>query len=34
MRNQVVLSLRDDFENDSVFRPGEFHERTLGQVFD
>src|SRR4029078_10093169 len=34
VRNQVLLSLRDDFENYSVFKPREFHEKTLGQVFD
>jgi NAD(P)H-dependent FMN reductase len=34
VRAQVMLSLRDDFENYSVFKPREFHEKTLGQVFD
>jgi NAD(P)H-dependent FMN reductase len=34
VRNQVMLSLRDDFENYSVFKPRDFHEKTLGQVFD
>lgn len=34
VRNQVLLSLRDDFENYSVFKPREFHEKTLDQVFD
>jgi NAD(P)H-dependent FMN reductase len=34
VRNQVMLSLRDDFENYSVFKPREFHEKTVGQVFD
>ena len=34
VRNQVMLSLRDDFENYSVFKPREFHEKSLGQVFD
>src|SRR5215218_9176211 len=34
VRNQVMLSLRDDFENYSIFKPREFHEKTLGQVFD
>lgn len=34
VRNQVMLSLRDDFENYSVFTPREFHEKALGQVFD
>jgi NAD(P)H-dependent FMN reductase len=34
VRNQVMLSLRDDFENYSVFKPREFHEKSLGQVFE
>ena len=34
VRNQVMLSLRDDFENYSVFKPRESHEKALGQVFD
>jgi NAD(P)H-dependent FMN reductase len=34
VRNQVMLSLRDDFENYSTFKPREFHEKALGQVFD
>ncbi|HEX6961968.1 MAG TPA: NAD(P)H-dependent oxidoreductase [Lacipirellula sp.] len=34
VRNQVMLSLREDFENYSVFKPREFHEKMLGQVFD
>lgn len=34
VRNQVMLSLRDDFENYSVFKPREFHETSLGQVLD
>ena len=34
VRNQVMLSLRDDFENYSAFKPREFHEKALGQVFD
>lgn len=34
VRNQVMLSLRDDFENYKVFKPRPFHEETLGQVFD
>jgi hypothetical protein len=29
-----MLSLRDDFENYSVFKAREFHAKTLGQVFD
>jgi hypothetical protein len=28
VRNQVMLSLRDDFENDSIFKPREFHEKS------
>jgi hypothetical protein len=32
--HQVMLSLREDFENYSVFKPREFHENALGQVFD
>ena len=34
VRNQVMLSLRDDFENYSTFKPRDFHEKTVGQVFD
>jgi NAD(P)H-dependent FMN reductase len=34
VRNQVMLSLRDDFENYSAFKPREFHEKALSQVFD
>ena len=34
MHNQVMLSLRDDFENFPTFKPGEFHEKALGQVLD
>jgi hypothetical protein len=34
VRNQVMLSLRDDFENYSVFKPRDFHAKVLGQVFD
>jgi NAD(P)H-dependent FMN reductase len=34
VRNQVMLSLRDDFENYSIFKPREFHEKMLGQAFD
>ncbi len=34
VRNQVMLSLRDDFEYYTVFKPREFHEKALGQVFD
>lgn len=34
VRNQVMLSLRDDFENYSTFKPRDFHATTLGQVLD
>jgi hypothetical protein len=34
VRAQVMLSLRDDFENYSTFKPREFHEKALGQVLD
>lgn len=34
VRSQVMLSLRDDFENYSVFKPREFHTKALEQVFD
>jgi NAD(P)H-dependent FMN reductase len=34
VRNQVMLSLHDDFENYSVFKPRDHHEKTLGQVLD
>jgi NAD(P)H-dependent FMN reductase len=34
VRNQVMLSLRDDFENYTVFKPRNFHEKTIGQVVD
>lgn len=34
VRNQVMLSLREDFENYSVFKPREFHDKTFGQVLD
>lgn len=34
VRNQVILSLRDDFENYSAFKPREFHEKALGDVID
>jgi NAD(P)H-dependent FMN reductase len=34
VRNQVMLSLHDDFKNYSAFKPREFHEKTLGQVLD
>lgn len=32
VRIQVMLSLREDFENYSVFKPREFHEKALGQM--
>lgn len=34
VRNQVMLSLREDFEGYSRFKPREFHPRSLGQVLD
>ncbi len=34
VRAQVMLSLRDDFENYSVFKPRPHHEKALGTVFD
>ena len=34
VRAQVMLSLRDDFENYNDFKPREFHEKVLGQVLD
>lgn len=34
VRNQVMLSLREDFEDYSRFKPRSFHEQTLGQVLD
>jgi NAD(P)H-dependent FMN reductase len=34
VRGQVMLSLHDDFENYSVFKPREFHKKTVGQVLD
>jgi hypothetical protein len=34
VRAQVMLSLHDDFENYTVFKPRAFHEKALGQVFD
>jgi NAD(P)H-dependent FMN reductase len=34
VRNQVMLSLRDDFENYTVFKPRDFHKQQLSQVFD
>lgn len=34
VRNQAMLSLREDFENYSDFKPREFQEQSLGPVFD
>lgn len=34
VRNQVMLSLREDFEDYSAFKPRAFHEKALGQVLD
>ncbi len=34
VRAQVMLSLRDDFENYSVFKPKEFHEQSLNTMLD
>ena len=34
VRNQVMLSLRDDFENYTNFKPRNFHEKTLGEALD
>lgn len=34
VRNQVMLSLHDDFENYSAFKPRGHHEKALGQVLD
>ncbi len=34
VRNQVMLSLREDFENYSAFKPREFHEQAVDQVLD
>jgi hypothetical protein len=34
VRNQVMLSLREDFENYKVFKPREFHETVLQQTLD
>lgn len=34
VRNQVMLSLREDFENYSAFKPREFHEQALNQLCD
>jgi NAD(P)H-dependent FMN reductase len=34
VRSQVMLSLRDDFENYSVFKPRDHQKKALDQVFD
>lgn len=34
VRGQALLSLRDDFENYSAFKPREFQEQSLGPIFD
>jgi len=34
VRAQVMLSLREDFENYSVFKPRDFHAKVLGQMLD
>jgi NAD(P)H-dependent FMN reductase len=34
VRAQVMLSLHDDFENYSVFKPREFHDNALNHVCD
>jgi len=34
VRNQVMLSLHDDFENYSVFKPRKHHENTVSQLMD
>lgn len=34
VRNQVMLSLRDDFENYSDFKPREFHQAAVKQLLD
>ena len=34
VRNQVMLSLRDDFESFTTFKPRQFHEKAVGQLFD
>lgn len=34
VRAQVMLSLRDDFENYTKFKPRDFHKKLVDQVFD
>ena len=34
VRNQVMLSLREDFEGYRAFKPRSFHEQALGEVLD
>ncbi len=34
VRNQVMLSLHDDFEQFTTFKPREFHQEALGQLLD
>ena len=34
VRNQVMLSLRSDFENMSVFKPASHQEKSLGAMLD
>jgi NAD(P)H-dependent FMN reductase len=34
VRNQVMLSLHDDFENYSVFKPREFHKKSVAQLLE
>ena len=34
VRSQVMLSLRDDFENYTTFKPRAFHEKSLNQMLD
>ena len=34
VRNQVLLSMFNDFENFSVFKPDSRHEKSVNEVFD
>jgi hypothetical protein len=34
VRNQVLLSMFNDFESFSVFKPGSRHEKSVNEVFD
>ena len=34
VRNQVMLSLRDDFENYTVFKPASYHDKSVSQMLD